>query len=198
MYALAINGSPREGGNTEVLLNQVLAPIKAAGWETELLQVGGKKITGCRACYKCGENKNLRCVIANDILNDVLEKMLRADAIILGSPTYFADVSSEMKALIDRAGFVAGRNDRAFRGKIGASVVAVRRGGATHAFDTMNHLFQISGMIMPGSTYWNMGYGLQKQDVLEDAEGLNNMRNLGEVIAWLGKAIHPHLASLPQ
>lgn len=198
MYALAINGSPRKQGNTEMLLKSVLAPLDEAGWETELFQIGGKTIKGCMACGKCIELKNSRCINDKDALNEVVEKMFRADAIILGSPTYFADVSAEMKALIDRAGFVAMANNKAFTGKIGAAVVAARRGGATHVFDTMNHLFQISQMLIPGSTYWNMGYGLNKGEVADDGEGLANMAHLGKTIAWLGKAIAPHKAEFPQ
>jgi len=197
MYALAINGSPRKEGNTEILLRSALEPLEKAGWNTELVQVGGKKIRGCKACGKCWENKDMRYVDKNDIFNDVMEKMVLADALILGSPTYFADVSSELKALIDRSGFVAMANGSAFRGKIGAAVVAVRRAGAVHVFDTINHLFQISQMIIPGSTYWNLGMGLEKGDVKNDGEGLGNMQNLGETIAWLGKAIKPHLDSFP-
>ncbi|WP_419780717.1 flavodoxin family protein [Maridesulfovibrio sp.] len=198
MYVLAINGSPRKGGNTEVMLNKVLEPLEKEGWETELYQLGGKKIRGCIACMKCFENKNEKCAVDNDKLNEVYEKMVRADAIVIGSPTYFTDVTAEIKALIDRAGLVAIANDRQFAGKIGGAVVAVRRGGATHVFDTINHLYQISGMIIPGSTYWNMGYGLNKGEVSDDGEGMVNMQNLGECIAWLGKAIKPHLESFPK
>lgn len=198
MKAIAVNGSPRKGGNTEILLQKVLEPLAAAGWETELIQVGGRDIRGCIACYKCFENKDLRCAGRNDIVNDCMEKMVAADALILGSPTYFTDVSAELKALIDRSGLVALANGRAFRGKIGAAVVAVRRGGGTHVFDSINHLFLMSGMIIPGSTYWNLGFGLDKGAVLNDGEGLKNMRNLGETIAWLGRAIKPHLDSFPQ
>jgi len=189
MKAVAINGSPRKGGNTEHLLKTALEPLAQAGWETELVQVGGKNIHGCRACGKCFELRNKRCVFDKDILNGVLEKMLAADAILLGSPTYFTDVSSEMKALIDRAGVVSLANGCLLAGKIGAAVVAVRRGGATHVFDTMNHLFQISQMVLPGSTYWNMGYGLEPGKVEGDEEGLRNMTQLGKAIDWLGKAI---------
>ncbi len=198
MYALAINGSPRTGGNTEILLQRVLEPLAEAGWRTELVQVGGKPIRGCLACYKCFENKDGRCAVKADGLNDVMAKMFEADALILGSPTYFTDVSADLKALIDRAGLVAIANGGLLAGKIGAGVVAVRRGGATHVFDTINHLFQISRMIVPGSTYWNMVYGLDKGDVLKDEEGLRNMRNLGETVAWLGQAMQPHLASFPK
>jgi multimeric flavodoxin WrbA len=198
MYALAINGSPRKGGNTETLLRHVLDPLNAAGWDTELLRVGGKKIEGCKACYKCWEKRDMQCVFKKDIFNDVMAKMVKADALILGTPTYFTDVSAELKALLDRSGFVALANDRIFRGKIGAAVVAVRRAGATHAFDTINHMFLMSQMLIPGSTYWNMGLGLEKGEVAQDAEGLRNMQNLGEAIAWLGKAIQPHMESFPR
>lgn len=189
MKVIAINGSPRKDGNTHLLLEAVLEPLARAGWETEAVQIGGKDIHGCRACFKCWELQSQRCVFDKDILNAVLEKMLAADAIILGSPTYFADVSAEMKALMDRAGMVSMANGCLLAGKIGAAVVAVRRGGATHVFDTMNHLFSISQMIVPGSTYWNMGYGLEPGKVADDAEGLRNMRHLGQAIDWLGKAM---------
>lgn len=197
MYALALNGSPRKGGNTETLLTHALAPLTEAGWETELVQIGGKPIRGCMACYKCFENKDMRCAVKNDILNDVLEKVARADALILGTPTYFTDVSAEMKALLDRCGMVSIANGSALRGKIGAAVVAVRRGGATHAFDTINHMFLMSQMIVPGSIYWNMGYGRDRGEVLGDAEALANMRHLGQAIDWLGTAINPHRDSYP-
>jgi multimeric flavodoxin WrbA len=198
MYALAVNGSPRKGGNTETLLKEVIETLDEAGWNTELIQVGAKKIRGCIACFKCFENKDLRCSVKNDIFNEVMEKMLKADALILGSPTYFTDVSAELKALLDRSGLVALANDRAFAGKIGAAVVAVRRAGATHVFDTINHMFLMSQMIVPGSTYWNLGIGLKKGDVKTDEEGLNNMRNLGETIAWLGEALQPHMDRFPR
>lgn len=189
MKAIAINGSPRTGGNTELLLKTVLEPLAQAGWDTELVQIGGKNIHGCRACFKCWETQDRRCVFGKDAFNAVLEKVLGADALILGSPTYFADVSAEMKAFMDRAGFVSMANGCLLAGKIGAAVVAVRRGGATHVFDTMNHLFQISQMVLPGSTYWNMGYGLEPGKVAADDEALRNMNQLGKAIDWLGQAI---------
>lgn len=197
MYALAINGSPRKGGNTEILLGKALAPLAEAGWDTELVRIGGGKVKGCIACYKCFENKDMECAVKNDECNAVLEKIWRADAIILGTPTYFTDVSAEMKGLLDRAGLVSIANGAALRGKIGAAVVAVRRGGATHAFDSINHMFLMSQMIVPGSIYWNMAYGRDKGEVLSDAEGLANMQHLGQAIAWLGAAIAPHRDSYP-
>lgn len=197
MYAVAINGSPRKGGNTENLLQAVLTPLAGRGWDTEFIQLGGKPIHGCLACGKCMQNKDLKCSVKSDIFNEIMEKMLAADAIILGSPTYFTDVSAEMKALIDRSGFVASANGRAFKGKIGAAVVAVRRAGAVHVFDTINHMFMMSQMIIPGSTYWNLGIGLDKGDVLGDEEGLRNMTNLGEMIGWLGACIAPQRDAIP-
>jgi len=189
MKVIAINGSPRKNGNTRLLLETVLAPLAKAGWDTEIVQIGGKNIHGCRACFKCWETRDKRCVFGKDAFNEAFAKVIEADAVILGSPTYFADVSAEMKAFIDRAGFVAMANGCLLAGKIGGAVVAVRRGGATHVFDTINHLFQISQMVLPGSTYWNMGYGLEPGKVAEDAEALRNMEHLGQAIDWLGKAM---------
>ncbi len=197
MKAVAINGSPRKGGNTEILLKQVLATLAAAGWETELVQLAGAAMHGCLACYQCFEKKNSRCSQKEEFFNQCFEKMVAADAIVLGSPTYFTDVSAEMKALLDRAGLVALANGGLLRGKIGAAVVAVRRGGGTHAFDTMNHMFLMSGAIVPGSTYWNLGFGLEKGEVAKDKEAARNMKDLGQTIAWLGEAIHLHAAKRP-
>lgn len=198
MKVLAVNGSPRKGGNTETLLRKVLEPLSKEGWETELLQVGGKKIRGCTACYRCFNERNGRCSVTTDIFNECLEKMLAAQAIVLGTPTYFTDVTAEMKALLDRAGLVSVANDGLLRGKIGAAVVAVRRGGGTHAFDTINHMFLMSGVIIPGSTYWNLGFGLEEGEVRNDEEGLRNMEDLGRVIAWLGKAMDGHKEGYPK
>ena len=198
MYALAINGSPRKGGNTEILLKEVLALLNEGGWETEFEKVGGTAIRGCIACTKCFENKDMACSYKEDKFNVIFSKMLKADAMILGSPTYFAAISADLKALVERAGYVAMANEFAFSAKIGAAVVAVRRGGSIHAFDAINHMFQISRMIIPGSTYWNLGIGRNKGEVLEDEEGLANMRQLGKAIDWLGKAVKPHIDSYPK
>ena len=141
------------------------------------------------ACYKCMENKDMQCSIKDDFLNDCISRMIESDGIILGSPTYFTDVTSEMKALIDRAGLVSKANGDLFKRKIGAAVVAVRRAGSIHAFDTLNHFFLITQMIVPGSRYWNMGFGLEKGEIKKDEEGINTMKVLGENMAWLMKKI---------
>ncbi len=197
MKAIAVNGSPRKDGNTHLLLEKVLEPLRAAGWETELLQLGGQKIRGCRACYQCMENRDLRCGFRDDVFNDLAAKLFTADALIVGTPTYFTDVSAETKALLDRLGFVSLANDGALRGRIGAAVVAVRRGGGTHAFDTINHMFLMNGVIVPGSSYWNLGFGLAPGEADRDDEGLRNMRHLGETIAWLGAALEGRRPSFP-
>ena len=189
MKVIAFNGSARKDGNTAILVNTVFKELKKAGIETEMVQLSGKKIRGCIACGKCYENKNKRCVVTNDILNECIEKMMEADGIILASPTYFTDVSSEMKALIDRAGYVARANDHMFRHKVGAAVVAARRAGAIHTFDTLNHFFLISQMVVPGSSYWNIGMGLAPGDVKKDKEGLATMKTLGTNMAWLMKKL---------
>ena len=189
MKVIAFNGSARKDGNTAILVNTVFKELKKAGIETEMVQLSGKKIRGCIACGKCYENKDKRCVVTNDILNECIEKMMEADGIILASPTYFMDVSSEMKALIDRAGYVARANDHMFRHKVGAAVVAARRAGAIHTFDTLNHFFLISQMVVPGSSYWNIGMGLAPGDVKKDKEGLATMKTLGTNMAWLMKKL---------
>lgn len=190
MKVVAFNASARKDGNTAILINHVLAQLQKEGIETELIQLAGKKIRGCMACYKCRQNKDQRCSVKKDVLNDCIEKMLEADGIILGSPTYVANVSTEMMALIDRAGFVARANGDMLRRKVGAAVVAVRRAGSIHAFNSINHFFFISQMIVPGSSYWNMGFGLEKGDVDKDEEGIQTMKNLGANMAWLLKKLH--------
>jgi len=190
MKVLAVNGSARKDGNTALLVRRVLAEVEAEGIETELVQLAGASLRGCTACYRCFKNKDRRCAVTDDAANGLIAKMLEADGIVLASPTYFADVTAELKALIDRAGLVAKANADMFRRKVGAAVVAVRRGGEIHAFDTINHFFLISQMIVPGSIYWNMGFGLEKGDVERDDEGLRTMVTLGRNMAWLLKKIH--------
>jgi len=185
LKVVALNGSARKGGNTAILLGYVLRELEKEGIGTELIEMSGAKIHGCLACRECSKNKDRRCGQKNDMGNTYIEKMEQADGILLGSPTYVADVSSEMKALMDRACLVSKANGGIFRRKVGAAVVAVRRAGAMHAFDTLNHFFLISEMIVPGSSYWNIGIGLEKGDVEKDLEGIQTMKTLGQNMAWL-------------
>jgi multimeric flavodoxin WrbA len=189
LKVVAFNGSARKDGNTAILTRYALGELEKDGIETNLIQLSGKKIHGCIACRKCFEKKDQHCAVTNDILNECIDNMLEADGIILASPTYFADVSAELKALIDRAGYVGIANDGMFKRKVGAAVVAVRRAGSIHAFDSINHFFLISQMIIPGSRYWNMGFGRDKGEVEKDEEGILTMKILGQNMAWLLKKI---------
>jgi multimeric flavodoxin WrbA len=190
MKVIAFNGSARKNGNTAILINYVLGELEKEGIETEMVQLAGHIIRGCTACRTCFEKKNQRCVIEGDIINDCIAKMIEADGIILGSPVYFSDITAEMKALIDRTGFVGRANGDLYKHKIGAAVIAVRRAGAIHAFDSINHFFFIHEMIVPGSSYWNLGIGRQKGEVENDAEGIRTMKTLGQNMAWLLKKIN--------
>ncbi|MFH1829637.1 MAG: flavodoxin family protein [Pseudomonadota bacterium] len=189
MKVVAFNGSPRKEGNTELLIKHVFAELDNEGIETELVQIGGKAIRGCNACYKCYENKNNRCVIDSDVINECIEKMHHADGIILGSPTYVCDMTPELKALIDRACLVSRANNTFLKRKVGAAVVAVRRAGAIHTLDSINHFFTISQMIVVGSSYWNLGIGKDAGDVENDEEGMRTMKTLGRNMAWLLKKL---------
>jgi multimeric flavodoxin WrbA len=190
MKVVAFNGSARKDGNTAILVREVFRALEAGGIETELVQLAGKPVHGCTACYRCMKERNRRCAVEDDFVNDCIGKMEEAEGIILASPTYFADVTPGIKALVDRAGLVAIFNDAMFRRKVGAAVVAVRRAGAIHAFDTLNHFFFISQMVVPGSSYWNVGLGLDPGDVEKDEEGLRTMRVLGENMAWVMRKLH--------
>lgn len=185
MKVVAFNGSARKNGNTTNLLNLVLDEIKAAGGETELVELAGINLSGCQACYKCFGSKDNRCAVEDDLINDAIEKMLAADGIILGSPTYFADVSANMKAFMERTGMVSRANGDIFKRKVGASVVAVRRAGASHVFSSLNNFFLIGQMVLAASSYWNIGIGRNPGEVLNDEEGVKTMRDLGVNMAWL-------------
>lgn len=189
MKVIAFNGSAKKDGNTAILIKAVFEELKKEGIETELIQLAGKPVHGCIACGKCFTAKNKRCAQTKDIVNECIEKMLDADGIILGSPVYFANLTPEIKALIDRSGFVAKANGNMFKRKIGAAIVAVRRAGAIHVFDSLNHFFFISEMIVPGSSYWNIGVGREAGEVAKDEEGIQTMRVLGQNMAWLLKKI---------
>lgn len=190
MKVVAFNGSSRKDGNTAILINSVFEQLQKDGIETELIQLAGNRIYGCIGCRKCFENRDGRCVQTDDIVNECISKMKESDGIILASPVYFADVTPQIKALMDRAGYVSKANDNMLRRKVGASVVAVRRAGAMHAFDTLNHFFLISEMIIPGSRYWNIGIGREKGEVSGDMEGIETMQVLGRNMAWVLTQLH--------
>jgi multimeric flavodoxin WrbA len=190
MKVIAFNTSARKDGNTAILIKQVFQELEREGIKIELIQFAGQKIQGCIACGKCFINKNNQCAITDDLMNNYIAKMIQADGIIIGSPTYFADCTAAAKALIERAGMVSRANGNLFKRKVGVAVVAVRRAGAIHAFDTINHFFTIGEMIIAGSLYWNIGVGREIKEVEKDEEGLNTMSVLGKNMAWLMKKVY--------
>jgi multimeric flavodoxin WrbA len=187
MKVVAFNGSPRKGGNTSILIRKIFDELEKEGMETELVELSEKELRGCIACEQCIKNKDQRCAVKKDAANEYIEKMLAADGIILGSPVYFNDVTSEMKALIDRAGYVSRANRRMFKRKVGASVAAVRRSGAVHTLDSINHFFLSGEMILAGRA---IGVGRAKGEVEKDEEGMELVKTLGQRMAWLLKKIH--------
>ncbi len=189
MKVIAFNGSARKDGNTSILLRKVLERLEAASIETELVWLGNKPLGGCTACYKCLKNKDGKCS-QDDIINHYFKKMLDADGIILGSPTYFADVSANMKALIERCGMISRVNGDLLKRKVGTGVVAVRRAGAYHVFSSLNSFFLIGQMIVVGSSYWNLARGKDPGEVKDDAEGMKTMTDLGDNMAWLLKKLN--------
>jgi multimeric flavodoxin WrbA len=189
MKVLGINCSPRKGGNTEILIKEVFKALEKEGIKTEFFQLGGKRVSGCVACMKCKKEGDGRCHQKNDIINDCIKKMKKADGIIIGSPVYNADVTADAKALLEVSSYALRASGSPLKRKVGAGVIAVRRAGAVHSFDTINHFFLINEMIIPGSSYWNIGIGREKGEVLKDEEGMKTMKVLGENMAWLLKKI---------
>jgi len=189
MKVLGINCSPRKGGNTEILIKEVFKALEKENIKTELFQIGGKRVAGCIACMKCKKKKDGFCHQKNDAINECIRKMMKADAIIIGSPVYYADITADAKAFLEVAGYALRAAGSPLRRKPGAAVIAVRRAGAIHSFDSINHFFQINEMIIPGSSYWNIGIGREKGEVLKDEEGLKTMKVLGENMAWLMKKL---------
>ncbi|MFX1277979.1 MAG: flavodoxin family protein [Promethearchaeota archaeon] len=187
MKVVLFNGSPRKKGNTFHCLNTVMEELKSAGIECKYIWIGMEKLQGCTACNQCVVNNDQKCVIEGDKMNDYIQEILQADGIIIGSPTYFSDLSVATKALIERAGFATGR---LLKNKLGAAVVAVRRAGANHVFSSINYFFLIKEMIVIGSTYWNMGIGRAPGEVLDDIEGIQTFKNLGKNFAYVLKKMN--------
>ena len=187
MKVIAVNGSARKNGNTDILIRAVSEELQKEGIETEGIDLAGEMIEPCRACWACG-NKG-KCVRNRDRFTEIFEKMKQADGILLGSPVYSANISANMQALLERAAVVCDMNSGLMRHKAGAAVAAVRRAGSLQAIDAMHHFFLNHEMLVVGSVYWNMAYGQLPGDVMNDEEGMNNMRNLGRNMAFLLKAV---------
>jgi multimeric flavodoxin WrbA len=189
MKVIAFNGSARKSGNTAILLSRVLEELEKEGIETERVNLAGKKMRGCIACFKCFENQDRRCSVTDDFVNECIGRMEAADGIVLACPTYFANVSAEMKALIDRGGLVSFANAGMLRHKVGAAVTVARRTGAITALNAMNTFFSCFEMFTVGSSYPNMALGMDAGDVDRDEMGLETMATLGRNMAFLLKAV---------
>lgn len=187
MKVVAFNGSPRKNGNTHSMIEEIFTHLIAHGFDCEEINIAGKPISGCRDCRVCKKTLDNRCVITSDDMNLWIEAMRTADVVLLASPTYFATITTEMKALIDRAGRVSGANGGFLKQKVGAPIVVARRGGAIQTYNTLMAFFGITSMIVPMSSYWNMGYGLEIGDVKNDTEAMLTMKNLAENIAHVLK-----------
>ena len=183
MRLAAFNGSSRKNGNTRILLEIICDEAHKAGIDSEIISLSDFPLRGCLGCFVC--KGQARCTAIDDGFNDCFAEMREADGIVLGSPVYSADVSALMKAFLERAGMVCASNPGLLRRKAGAAVAAVRRAGGLNTIDSMNHFLLNKEVVLAGSTYWNMVYGKDPGDVRRDEEGMRNMRNLGENLAWL-------------
>lgn len=175
-------GSPRIGGNTERLLTEALKAAAEDGAETELLRLADSEVKPCDACLSC--RKTGECRIEDDF-KSIFDKMVEADSIILGSPVYFGSATPQAKALIDRAGYLSIAKGRVFENKVGGPMVVARRAGQNFTLAQLLFFFLHQGMIVPGSTYWNVAFGREKGDVVKDEEGIQTARNFGKRIVWL-------------
>lgn len=183
MKALIINGSPRLGGNTSIAVNEVEKTLNKNGIETEVIQIGNKDITGCKACEYC--HLHGEC-IKKDIINEIAKKFEVADALVIATPVYYASANGTLISLLDRL-FYSTSFDKTM--KVGASIAVARRGGCSSTFDELNKYFTISGMPIASSQYWNIVHGRKVGEAEKDLEGLQTMRTLGENISFLIKAI---------
>ncbi len=189
MYALAINGSARKNGNTAVLLTRTLDQLKTHGIEGELVQLGGLEVKPCTACGTCFKKKDKTCVQKDDVFHEVFEKMQRADIIVIGSPVYFGSATSPTMALLQRAGYVARANGNLLSRKLGGPVAVARRAGENFTYAQLMFFFMISDMIVPGSTYWNVGIAKAVGEMEQDTEALETIDRFAENLAWLAEKI---------
>jgi len=187
MKVVAFNGSPRVNGNTQQAIEIVFEELRREGVETELVQIGNKRFSGCIGCRKCQETKDMKCIISDDGMNEIIMKMKEADGIIIGSPVYYGNITVPVKALIERCGTVSRANGNFMRRKTGAAVTSVRRAGSNFTYSAINFFFGILEMVIPSSTYWNMTLSMAPGDIQKDDEGKTVFVNLGKNMAWVMK-----------
>lgn len=182
MKVIAVNGSPRKDGNTYIALKLMADELEKAGIETEIIQVGRKMIHGCTACGYCWSSENNQCVFKDDIVNEAAQKMRAADGMILGSPTYYAGIAGDMKSFLDRVFFTSSVY---FKYKVGTSITVVRRAGGVDVLHQLNNYFNLAETVTPPTQYWPMVYGMDKGEILQDAEGLQTIRKNARAMGWL-------------
>ena len=197
MKVVAFNGSPKPNGNTYHALRAVADELEKEGIEVEIIQVGGKPIRSCVGCNMCARNRDEKCVLPDDGVNEWIRKMKKADGILLGTPVHYAGISAAMKCFLDRAVYVCGNNGGLLRHKVGAAVAAVRRSGGIPAVDQLTHYITYSEMVMPSSNYWNVIHGLKPGEVEKDDEGVQIMQVLGQNMAWVMKALEAGKRTVP-
>jgi multimeric flavodoxin WrbA len=185
MKVLGISGSPRAGGNTDILVNTALEVLAAEGIQTEFLSLADRPVKPCVACRGCFASDTIRCVQNDPAFDGILDKFAAADGVLIGSPVYFGSATPQTMAVLDRVGYVARRHPELLRRKVGAAIVVARRAGQNFTLAQLNFFFLISQMIVPGSTYWNLAFGREKGEVLGDTEGMETVKNLAQNMAWL-------------
>jgi multimeric flavodoxin WrbA len=190
MKVIAFNGSPRKDGNTFTAINLVLDELKNEGIKTELIQIGSEQIKGCDVCLICKKKADGFCAIKDDLINESLEKIYEAEGLIIGSPTYFGSVTPQVKAFIDRVGYCARAGGFKLKRKVASGIAIARRAGSTNVLNEINNLFLLNQCIIPSSTYWNIVFANAKGEVLNDKEGVETLKNLGQNMAWLLKKLY--------
>ncbi len=189
MNVLAINGSPRIKGNTNIALDFIANELTSEGIDTDILQLGTNVIKCCMACGVCGKMQNERCTIDDDIVNDAIQMMKNADAIIFGSPVHFAGISSNLKAFMDRVFYVSSKNNGLFRHKVGGAIAVTRRSAGVVTFNSITNYLLFAEMIIPAGNYWNVVYGRDIGEVEQDIEGLQTLKTFAKNMAWIMKLI---------
>ena len=190
MKVLGISGSPRPGGNTDILVNHALGVLEKEGIETDFLSLADRPIKPCMACAGCMKSEEVRCVQEDPAFEGMIERFQAADGVLVGSPVYFGSATPQTMALLDRVGYVNRHHPEILRRKVGAAVVVARRAGQNFTFAQLNYFFLIAEMIVPGSTYWNVAFGKGKGEVTSDEEGMKTVETLAGNVAWLLKKLH--------
>jgi len=189
MRVLGVSGSPRRGGNTDILIQTALEVVAAEGMETDFLSLAERPVKPCIACGGCAKAEEVCCVQEDPAFEGIIDRFMAADGILVGSPVYFGSATPQTMSLLDRVGYVSRCKGSFLRRKVGAAIVVARRAGQNFTFAQLNYFFLISEMIVPGSTYWNIAFGRNKGEVSGDEEGIDTVKTLAANMAWLMKKL---------